>query len=270
MSMTTSAKRLVRKTARSTSSIWDPVYVAVGKRRNDWSGPVPPLENRLRVSGPGVGHFIKVGRALRDLVLGAIDDYGQRRPGLKVLDFGAGVGRTLFHLDDQGFELHATDVDPTAMAYLRKHCPGIDVRVNDYGPPLTYQAETFDVVYSISIWTHLPVDAQMPWLVEMRRVLKPGGLALLTVAGFRGLAVLRDRDPVWADVTDEDLRAAGTLYKEYPAEERTAKRMPGVTGSYGLTAHSPDYIREHWPAAGFDVLEVRGTSNQDLVILRAV
>lgn len=270
MSMTASAKKIVRKTARSTSSVWDPIYIAAGKRRHGWSGPVPPLENRLRVSGPGVGHFIEVGRRTRDLVLGALDEYGERRPGLAVLDFGAGVGRTLFHMADEGFDLYATDVDPTAMAFLGRKCPGVDVRVNDYDPPLEYQAGTFDVVYSISIWTHLPLDAQMPWLAEIRRVLKPGGLALLSVAGFRGLAVLRDRDPVWSNVTDDDLRAAGILYKEYPAEERSAKRMPGVTGSYGLTAHSPDYIREHWSEAGFEVLDVTETDNQDLVVLRAV
>jgi SAM-dependent methyltransferase len=266
--MIAGAKRAVRKTAKATSGVWDPIYVALAKRRHGWSGPVPPIVQRLRVSGPGVGHFIDVGRTCRNIVLELVDKYGERRPGLEVLDFGAGVGRTLLHMPSE-FTLHATDVDPEAIEFLRANCPGVDARVNDYDPPLRYPAESFDLVYSISIWTHLPVDAQMPWLAEMRRILRPSGLAILTIAGYRGLAVLRDIEPAWSNVTDEDLRLAGILYDAYPAES-SAAQTPGITGSYGLTALSPDYVRENWPEAGFEVLEIHETSNQNFVVLRAV
>jgi SAM-dependent methyltransferase len=43
----------------------------------------------------------------------------------------------------------------------------------------------FELIYSYSVLTHLSADRQKPWMKELVRVLKPGGMFLLTVSGKR-------------------------------------------------------------------------------------
>jgi len=43
-------------------------------------------------------------------------------------------------------------------------------------PPMSYEDNMFDFVYSISIFTHLPEDMQFAWLQELQRITKPGGI----------------------------------------------------------------------------------------------
>ena len=50
-----------------------------------------------------------------------------------------------------------------------------------------------------------------------------------------------------------------------------ANAAMGITGSYGNTVMLPDYIRNTWPASGFEVLDIiEGIIDhrQDLVVLR--
>ena len=53
---------------------------------------------------------------------------------------------------------------------------------------------------------------------------------------------------------------------------RVASHMVGVERSYGTTVLSPDYIKRHWPDAGFEVRAIVGgvVDGQDLVVLRRV
>ena len=68
------------------------------------------------------------------------------------------------------------------MAYLNRSWPRVRAETNLYEPPLNYNSGYFDAVYSVSIWSHLPPQLQQPWLDEIRRVVKPGGLALITIS----------------------------------------------------------------------------------------
>jgi SAM-dependent methyltransferase len=55
--------------------------------------------------------------------------------------------------------------------------------VNALESPLDYDAESFDVVYALSVFTHLPMPLQLHWISEMRRILKPGGVLLMSLHG---------------------------------------------------------------------------------------
>lgn len=53
-----------------------------------------------------------------------------------------------------------------------------------YYPPTDFADCTFDVVFGISVMTHLTEETHKIWLQEVKRVLKPGGYALLSVRGY--------------------------------------------------------------------------------------
>ena len=103
--------------------------------------------------------------------------------GRRVLDFGCGSGRLLRQFLDEArsAEFHGSDIDEEMVSWVRKNlCPPIaDVRVNGEQPPLDYPDDHFDLVTALSVFTHI-ADGWSDWMLEIRRVLKPGGLLIAT------------------------------------------------------------------------------------------
>ena len=102
-----------------------------------------------------------------------------------VLDFGCGAAkRTRLFRGIQGVRVVGTDVNAAQIQWARKHVPGIEFHENGLEPPLRFaENDTFDLVTAASVFTHIPLDLQRPWLEEIRRILRPGGYFLCTVAG---------------------------------------------------------------------------------------
>ena len=185
----------------------------------------------------------------------------------RILDFGCGVGRVALQLKARwGAPSHCRDVNRKAVKYLRKQLPGTDCAVNGYMPPLDLSSNELDGVYSVSLWTHLAPEYQIPWLEEVARVLKPGGIALITTSGAVAVRNRQKRGVGgWADVSVEDLKREGMMFRPY---EDDSRRGP-THESYGLVAHDPDWIREEWGKV-MKIVDIhqRVIDNiQDLVIL---
>src|SRR5262249_6855123 len=47
-------------------------------------------------------------------------------------------------------------------------------------PPTNFPAGMFDLIYSFSVFSHLSEDVHRKWLMEFKRILKPGGLLIAT------------------------------------------------------------------------------------------
>ena len=109
-----------------------------------------------------------------------------------VLDFGCGCGRVIRHwpqLTDG--QLYGSDYNSHLVGWCKENLPFGDFRVNDLEPPLPFEDDTFDFVYSLSIFTHLDARLQLPWMEELTRVVKPGGLLLPTFHGRSRLEYMR-------------------------------------------------------------------------------
>jgi len=105
-----------------------------------------------------------------------------------VLDFGCGCGRVMRHWQSlSGPQFFGTDYNPYLIAWCQRFLPFAAFQTNELVPPLPYADEQFDLLYTISIFTHLEERLQMLWMEELRRVLKPGGRLLLTVHGLTHL-----------------------------------------------------------------------------------
>lgn len=108
-------------------------------------------------------------------------DLGSMR---SVLDFGCGTARVLRHFRNiSDLRLTGTDANPKPIKWNRENLPGIDFCVNQLMPSLEFDDRSFDLIYALSVFTHIPIKWQRPWLNELRRVLKPGGFLLCTVLG---------------------------------------------------------------------------------------
>lgn len=133
--------------------------------------------------------------------------HGDFQPGMRVLDAGCGRGILQYYLARKGCRLAGCDIDgfrskrflkvhrllhrlglapkPDLTSRLRRNARFFGVDIDYHIEPmqsLTWPAATFDRVYSISVLEHIqPASEQKLALRQMERVLKPGGLLLLTL-----------------------------------------------------------------------------------------
>jgi SAM-dependent methyltransferase len=203
--------------------------------------PLPPFDLATRVGSLLQAEdpwetFENHGRAARAAIGAAVGTEWDWR-GKRVLDFGAGVGRTLRHFADEldVAEFHACDIDAPSVAWMNEHLRGVQAFTNGELPPLDRPDATFDLVFSVSVFTHL-LEAWTEWLLELRRVIKPGGLLVISFMGVReseslaGIPWDEDRVGMFAFAAGQSWDAGGPM-----------------------VMHSPWWIREHWGRA-FDVV----------------
>jgi SAM-dependent methyltransferase len=121
--------------------------------------------------------------------------------GGRVLDWGCGHGRVARHLPGLGLaDVAGIDIDPFNVGWARDHLPGLQFTLGPQMPPTPYADRSFDLVYGISVMTHLVPDVQEAWLAEIARLLRPGGMALLTFAGDGAVAFSsRHLNKSWMD-----------------------------------------------------------------------
>ncbi len=237
---------------------------------------MPPRRLRVRVGAPGVKQFLDAGQHAHALE-GALRTVGQSfADGGAVLDFGCGAARVLAHvqaLASDGAELAGCDIDEEAIAWSARHHTGVRWSVSRFRPPLPYDDGHFRIVYSISVFTHLDEFSQDAWLEEVRRVLAPGGVALLSVCGEHAFEQFRSKAlaTAWCrrDAFDRPSLAADEfVFEPYARSFFTNADLTGTEGPYGLAFHGARYIRERWSRRlNVEAVRERGlTGLQDLVI----
>jgi len=150
--------------------------------------PLPPRDLASRVyavewGDPDAAYLELGAQTKRQIVSLLPDDWSFA--GRRVLDFGSGAGRTLRHFaaEAETAEFWGCDIDGPSIEWLQEHlCPPFHAWQMISIPPLALEHESFDLIYAISVFTHL-ADNSTPWLLELHRTLKPGGLLIATFMG---------------------------------------------------------------------------------------
>jgi len=125
-----------------------------------------------------------------------------------------------------------------------KSTPGIDI-VADVRTGLPLDADSMDYVVSIHALPELPYKDLVPALVELRRVLKPGGVLRLSLPDLdRGIAAYKGGDPDYFHVPDEDARSIGAKF---------VTQMIWYGYSRSLFVH--EFVEELLEKAGFTRIE---------------
>jgi SAM-dependent methyltransferase len=220
--------------------------------------PVPGA--RLRVSTAGTADlswFLEGGRlgarALREAVALVGREFGSME---RVLDFGCGCGRVLRHLAEAaGPEIYGADLNGAAVRWCARCLPLAGALENDLEPPLELPDEHFGLIYAFSVFTHLPPGLAERWTDELRRLLKPGGLLVLSTHGDAYRDQLLPEERAEYDAGGVVVRAAATAGSN-------------ACGVY----HPPEFVRTRL-GRGLEPLRLvpegaKGNPRQDLAIFR--
>jgi ubiquinone/menaquinone biosynthesis C-methylase UbiE len=153
--------------------------------------------------------------------------------------------------------LAGSDIDAEAIGWAQENLSDIATfAVNGELPPLPFPDEAFDLVYSISTFTHFPDELQWAWLKELRRVLKPGGLLLTTKLNAAAYDLPAD--------VQREFQAKGFVYWG------EAALTDGLPTFYRLAYHTDAFVRREW-GRYFEVLRIGShdlNNTQDSVLLR--
>jgi ubiquinone/menaquinone biosynthesis C-methylase UbiE len=109
--------------------------------------------------------------------------------GLRVLDVGCGTGTLAIRIarEHPRVRVIGLDPDPLALARARRKTTRAGVAIafeQGFAEHLPFADRSFDRVFSSMMFHHLPRDVRSAALVEIARVLRPGGrLALVDFAG---------------------------------------------------------------------------------------
>jgi SAM-dependent methyltransferase len=196
--------------------------------------PVPPAILRYRVGELlSVDRFLQIGEACAGLIQQCVNDMGvDFANAQRALDFGCGCGRTIrWFLRKYSGEFHGLDVDAEAIDWCKQYLQPGRFLANAPDPPLPYPAEHFDVVYCLSVFTHLNESMQDAWLGELNRILRPDGVLVLTIFSKNA------RERLDAE-GQRELRAAGFVHR------RSQKLKGLVPDWYHTTLHSPEYMMD--------------------------
>lgn len=115
----------------------------------------------------------------------------------RILDWGCGPGRIIRHLPNvigNGCEFFGTDYNEKTIDWCSTNLNEIQFNKNPLKAQLPYADDFFDVIYGISIFTHLSKQLHLNWYNELYRVLRPGGIMFLTTQGDNYKAKLTNKE----------------------------------------------------------------------------
>ena len=108
------------------------------------------------------------------------DWMAREKPKAKMLEVGCGMGTDLIQLARRGFDVTGIDLTEEGIKLAQRRFQIYDLSANlrvDDAENLSFDDNTFDIVYSFGVLHHTP-DTQKS-IDEVQRVLKPGGLAII-------------------------------------------------------------------------------------------
>jgi ubiquinone/menaquinone biosynthesis C-methylase UbiE len=165
-----------------------------------------------------------------------------------------GVAEIRMATSDPERHIIATTIDGKGLSFAEKYIAEqnldtqIETKVEDVSEPLDYPEDSFDYIYARLVLHYLPEAKLQSTLLELRRVLKPGGKLYIVVRSTKC----------------PDATAEGAQYdpETHLTTHTAIDEKTGGTYSYSRYFHTEESIRDYVTAAGFTVSYVKSYDEQ--------
>lgn len=185
------------------------------------------------------------------------------------LDIGCASGRVIRAFDAQGgVRAIGCDINRRHVDWVAANLPRtITVFQNHSIPSLPLAENSIDLVTAFSVFTHVEAF-DTTWLMEINRILRPGGIAWLTIHGDRTWEELRPDWPLYAPLDAHPDYQRDKLHTQIP-RPRLVYRFHRNRSYSANVFYSYEYIRTVWGRI-FEVVEIRPClpPYQDALVLR--
>jgi SAM-dependent methyltransferase len=207
--------------------------------------PVPEESRRFRVIGS---------TDLQPFLLGGFTDFKRLEAAVRILggkpltgcprilDWGCGCGRIARYMSGLPEIFFAgCDIDKDNIDWCTEHLNGTFTTTRAC-PPLPFAAASFDLVYGVSVFTHMRERLQDAWLAELNRITAPGALILMTIHGQTALDYAglnpQDRETLARKIATDGVHVTGrnSQIEGYAEDE----------SEYVNVFHDLRYVWRHW------------------------
>jgi SAM-dependent methyltransferase len=214
--------------------------------------PLPPPKHlQIRVVGGYAPDFIESGfSSIYPTLNRVLKPIGKELKSFhSILDFGCGCGRAIRALATllPEIKLYGADIDDEAIKWLKlNYSKFAEFSTASHFPPTGFGNQQFDLVFGISVFTHLPEEMQFEWLKELGRITKHDGYIILTT----------HREKFYKDLTADVLdimHKKEFYYSDFGFNYGNSISLPDF---YQTTFHLHDYIQREW-GKYFDVIDIQ-------------
>ena len=142
--------------------------------------PVPPRD-LWEGYGSTAEEYLASGRQHVAAMMQNLAAHGAPENPTRVLEFGCAAGRMLRFVPRPAHgDFWGVDIKAETIAWCQQHLAPLQFAATTTYPHLPFEDDYFDLVFAGSVFTHI-ADLPDAWFLELRRVLRPGGYAYLTV-----------------------------------------------------------------------------------------
>lgn len=231
--------------------------------------PLPTTKNREGYYGPN--HFSYWASGLEDAknALAAAEKYDVKVKTF--LDLGCASGRVIRHIPQliENSEVIGCDINRLHVEWCNAFLPeNITVFQNHSIPSLPLESNSVDVTTAFSVFTHIEAF-ETTWLAELKRILRPGGIAWITVHSEHTLVDMNENWPLWKPIMNHpDIGNLLDADRKF-ATDRLVVRWKKDRSYASNVFYKEAYLHKHWSRI-MDILEFRRRFPrfQDVLILR--
>jgi SAM-dependent methyltransferase len=159
--------------------------------------PIPPRELHVGY-GSDLASYIASGREQHHTMMEIIKESGWvLGDAERILDFGCAAGRMIrcFASQAEDHEVWGVDIRAEHILWCQRNLsPPFRFATTTTYPHLPFEDNFFSFIYACSVFTHIG-DLEDSWLLELRRVLRPGGRLFATVSDNHAIDVVVSSPP---------------------------------------------------------------------------
>ncbi len=165
----------------------------------------------------------------------------------KVLDLGCAAGRMLRHYPavNEKSELWGSDINAKYINWCQQNFEDPFYFItNTTAPHLPFEDNSFDLVYCGSVFTHI-TDIADAWLLEIRRILRKGGYAYITIHDEHTLDLLFTRykdDPLFFYF----IEAVRQFYEKQSVQQEQYVYFTIFSDPASQIFYNRDYLVKKW------------------------